>query len=161
MDRQAVLARFDEQIRRHAVPDGRVEHDRNVIRCIGATDGWSGVTWSALDEADPDAVIAAQISRFAELSGAWEWKYYSYDRPLDLPARLLAAGFTREPTETVVVAEIAELSLDVPPPAGVELRAVVDEPGIEALVSVHDEVFGEDHAALGRALVEALRRVPA
>jgi GNAT superfamily N-acetyltransferase len=163
MDRQAVMAAFDEQIRRHPMPDapdGRVEHDRNVIRCIGATDGWNGVTWSALDDADADAIIAAQVSRFAELSRPWEWKHYSHDRPPDLPERLLAAGFTREPTETLLVAEIADLTLDVPPPAGVELRAVVDEPGVDALVSVHDEIFGEDHAALGRALLDALRRRP-
>src|SRR4051794_19145936 len=163
MDRQAVLAAFDEQIRRYPVldaSDGRVEHDRDVIRRIGVTDGWSGVTWSALDEANADAVIAEQISRFAELSRPWEWKYYSYDRPPDLPARLLEAGFTREPTETLLVAEIAGLRLDAPPPAGVQLRAVADEPGVDALVSVHDAVFGEDHAALGRALLQTLRRKP-
>jgi hypothetical protein len=35
MDRQAVLAAFDEQIRRHPeaeAPDGHVEHDEGVIR---------------------------------------------------------------------------------------------------------------------------------
>jgi hypothetical protein len=163
MDRASALAAFDEQIRRHPTPDapdGRVEHDRNVIRCIGGVDGWNGVAWSALDDDDADAVIAAQVSRFAELSRPWEWKHYSYDRPADLPERLLAAGFMREPPEALLVAEIADLTLDVPPPAGVQLQAVVDQHGIDALVSVHDEVFGEDHAALGRALSDAFRRRP-
>jgi hypothetical protein len=163
MDRESVLAAFDEQIRRHPAPDapdGHVEYDRRVIRCIGGADGWTGVTWSGLDDADADAVIAAQVSRFAELSRPWEWKHYSYDRPPDLPERLLAAGFTREPDEAVLVAEIADLSLDVRPPAGVKLQAVVDEWGIDALVSVLDEVFGEDHSTLGRALLDALRRRP-
>ena len=41
-----------------------------------------------------------------------------------------------------------------------ELRAVVDEQGVDALVSVHDEVFGEDHSALGRALLAGLARQP-
>ena len=55
-------------------PNGRpraprfTERDQHVIRSIGGADGWNGVTWSALDEANADAVIAAQISRFAELS---------------------------------------------------------------------------------------------
>ena len=163
MDRRAVLAAFDEQIRRHPMtdgPDGHVEYDRSVIRCIGGPDRWNGVTWSALDDADADAVIAAQAIRFAELGCAWEWKHYSYDRPSELPDRLLAAGFTREPAEALLVAEIADLSLDVAPPAGVKLRAVVDEAGIDALVAVHDEVFGEDHAALGIALLDALKRRP-
>ena len=83
MDRQAVLAAFDAQIRRH--PEGQVEGDDRVTRSIRAGTWWTGVTWSALDDADADAVIAAQISRFAELSRPWEWKHYSHDRPADLP----------------------------------------------------------------------------
>ena len=87
-------------------------------------------------------------------------------RPAAGPARpALAAGFTREPAETLLVAEIADLALDVPPPAGVELRAVVDQRGVDAVVAVHDEVFGEDHSALGavlaRGLTERPRRVEA
>jgi hypothetical protein len=113
-------------------PDGHVEHDGNVIRSVSAGDGWTGVTWCGLDQAGADAVIAAQISRFAELSRPWEWKHYSYDQPLDLADRLLAAGFSAQPAETLLVAEIADLTLDVPPPPGVELPAVVDEQGAEA-----------------------------
>jgi GNAT superfamily N-acetyltransferase len=161
MDRRAVLAAFDEQIRRHPMPDdGHVERDLDVIRSIGGADGWNGVTWSALEDANADAVIAAQVSRFAELARPWEWKHYSYDRPADLPQRLLAAGFRPDPAEALLVAEIADLNLDVPAPAGVQLQAVVDQSGIDALVSVHDEVFGEDHAALGRTLLDALKRRP-
>lgn len=161
MDRRAVLAAFDEQLRRHPepdAPDGRVEHADGVIRCVSAGDGWAGVTWSDLDQASADAAIAAQVRRFAALSGPrapWEWKHYSHDQPPDLPERLLAAGFTRQPAEALLVAEIADLTLEVPPPPGVELLAVVDEQAVAALVSVHDAVFGGDHAAVGRALLAA------
>jgi ribosomal protein S18 acetylase RimI-like enzyme len=163
MNRQAVLAAFDEQIRRHPepeAPDGHVEHDDNVIRSVSVGAGWTGVTWYDLDQVSADAVIAAQISRFAELSHPWEWKHYSYDRPADLPDRLLAAGFTPQPAEALLVAEIADLTLDVPPPPGVELLAVVDEHGAEALVSVHDEVFGGDYCAVSRALLAGLAHRP-
>ena len=160
-----MLTAFDEQVRRHPDGDGRVEHDRGVIRCVSDAAGWNGVTWSDLDDGNADAVIAAQLARFAEISAPWEWKHYSYDQPPDLPDRLVAAGFTREPAETLLVAEIADLALDVPPPAGVELRAVVDQQGVDAVVAVHDEVFGEDHSALGavlaRSLTERPRRVEA
>jgi hypothetical protein len=164
MERRAVLAAFDEQIRQRPgteAPDEHVERGDGVVRTISDGGGWSGVTWCALDDVSADAVIAAQISRFAEVSGRWEWKHYSYDQPPDLPDRLLAAGFTREPSETLLVAEIADLTLDVPPPPGVELRAVVDQQGVDALVSVHNEVFGEDHTALGGALLAALGHRPA
>ena len=160
-----MLTAFDEQIRRHPDGDGRVERDLGVIRCVSDAGGWSGVTWSDLADGNADAAIAAQLIRFAEIPTPWEWKHYSYDQPPDLPARLVAAGFAREPAETLLVAEIADLALNVPPPAGVELRAVVDQQGVDAVVAVHDEVFGVDHSALrdvlSRSLDERPRRVEA
>ena len=161
MDRRAVLEAFDEQIRRRPPPGARAEAGEAVMRVAGGEDGWSGVTWSRLSEADADAAIAATIDRFARLGIApWEWKHYSYDRPADLPRRLLAAGLTAEPPETLMVAEIARLALDVPPPPGVQLRPVTDAQGIEGVVRVLDEVFGEDHSALGRALIARLAHAP-
>ncbi|MGD0256174.1 MAG: GNAT family N-acetyltransferase [Acidimicrobiales bacterium] len=163
MDPQAVLAAFDEQIRRHPQTDARdeqVEHDDRATRIMPAGDGWAGVTWSSLDPTSADEVIATQIRRFARLSRPWEWKHYSYDQPPDLADRLLVAGFTPEPAETVLVAEIADLTLDEPAPPGVELRVVDSKEGVEALVSVHDQVFGGDHSAVGRALLTRLQRQP-
>jgi ribosomal protein S18 acetylase RimI-like enzyme len=163
MDREVVLAAFDEQIRRYPEPDGPdgcVEHDDRVIRSVSGGDGWLGVTWSELDDASADAAIAAQVARFAALARPWEWKHYSYDQPPDLPARLLAAGFTRQPAEALLVAEIADLALDASAPEGVHLQAVVDEQGVDALVAVHDEVFGEDHSALGTTLRARLAQQP-
>ena len=161
MIREEVLAAFNEQIRRHPAPDapdGYVERDGSVVRCMSTGDGWTGVTWCdlELDPANADAVIAAQIRRFAEKSRPWEWKHYSYDQPADLPDRLVAAGFTPEPAETLLVAEIADLTLDVPPPESIELRAVVDKHGVDAFVSVHEEGFGGDHAAVGKTLLAGL-----
>jgi GNAT superfamily N-acetyltransferase len=168
MDRDAVLAAFDEQVRRQpesAESEDRVERDGRVVRTVSAAGGWNGVIWSGLDELSADAVIAEQISRFAELSLPWEWKYYSYDRPPDLPRRLVAAGLSPDPTESLLVAEVANLALDTPAPTGVRLHEVVDERGVEALVQVHDEVFGAEHsalnAALGRTLLAGLERQPA
>jgi ribosomal protein S18 acetylase RimI-like enzyme len=163
MDRQRLLTAFDQQVRRHPEPeppDGHVEHDDSVIRSISVGDGWTGVVWSDLDNAKADAVIAAQISRFAELTRPWEWKHYSYDQPSNLPDRLLAAGFTPEPAEALLVAEIAHLTLDVPPPSGVELLRVVDRQDVEALVLVHDEVFGGDNSFVGTTLLAGLARQP-
>ena len=155
-----MLAAFDEQVRRNPPADGpgeRVEREESVVRFLEP--GGGAVTWSRLTEATADALIAAQVERFAGLGAReWEWKHYSYDDPRDLPERLRAAGFVAEPAETLMIAEVAGLSLDVPPPAGVELRRVTDATGVAALVRVHDEVFGEDHAALGAALRAAVER---
>lgn len=163
MNDDEVLAAFDEQIRRHAGPPCQregVEREDHVVRIIG--DGWGGVTWSDLDASTADAVIAAQVDRFARLARPWEWKHYSYDQPADLPGRLVAAGLTAEPAETLLVAEIADLDVAVPPPVGVQLRPVVDEWGIEAFVRLHTDVFGGDHSAIGEMLLASLsQKLPA
>ncbi|MGA8117548.1 MAG: GNAT family N-acetyltransferase [Actinocatenispora sp.] len=164
MNPRAVLAAFDEQIRRNpeaGSPDRHVERGGTVIRSVPAAgDGWAGVTWSDLNEHNADAAIAAQVHRFAQRPGSWEWKHYSYDQPADLPTRLVAAGFTPEPAETLLVAEIADLDLDVKPPEGVEIVPVHDGPGVAAVSSVHDVVFGGDHSALSRYLLAGLTARP-
>jgi GNAT superfamily N-acetyltransferase len=162
MDSQAVLAAFDEQIRRNPGTDPHTDVERadGVVRSVSIGDGWNGITWSDLDEGSADTLIATQISRFAQVAGPWEWKHYSYDSPPDLPERLVAAGFTAEPAETLLVAEIADLAVGVPPPPGVELVPVVDDVGVAALVRVHDQVFGGDHSRLGRTLLSGLTEQP-
>ncbi|HEX5494751.1 MAG TPA: GNAT family N-acetyltransferase [Mycobacteriales bacterium] len=161
MDRPAVLAAFDEQVRRHPrldPRDGHVECGGGVVRCVSWGPGWSGVVWSGLDRTTADAAISGQVERFAVVPDRWEWKHYSHDQPPDLPERLLAAGFTAGPAETLMVAEIADLALDLPPPAGVELVPVADAGGVEAMESVHDRVFGGDNSAVGAAVLADLSR---
>jgi GNAT superfamily N-acetyltransferase len=158
----AVLAQFDHQMRRNPAskPGSRVEREQYVTRIISNGDGWSGVVWADLRQADADAVIAAQVNRFAELAGPWEWKYYSYDEPAGLPGRLHAAGFAPDPVETLLVAEIADLNVDMSPPPGVELIPVTDAQGAAMAVRVYDGVFGGDHARIGSAITAALESQP-
>jgi len=155
----AVLAAFNEQIRRHPEsPEATVERENGVIRVVPVqAGGWAAVTWSDLDEDSAAAAIAAQVARFTT---EWEWKHYSYDQPTDLPERLRAAGFVAEPAETLLVAEIADLDLDGPTPAGVTLTDVVDQAGVDDLVAVHDLVVGGDQSAVGRTVLAALGRSP-
>jgi len=159
VDRDHVLQAFDEQVRRRPDPGpgGVVERDERVVRVIAP--GWRGVVWSDLDAACADTVVADQIERLAA-EGEWEWKHYSYDRPADLPRRLAAAGFVAEEQEALLVAEIAALDLDVAPPAGIEVRTAADAAGVDAVVRVHEEVFGEPHDDLGPALRWALAQTP-
>ena len=151
-DREALLAAVDEQLRRRAPLDAISEDDGNVIRCI-YEGGWNAVVWSDLDETTADAAIARQIARFAELRLAWEWKHYSHDAPPDLARRLQAAGLTREPDETLMVAEIAELAVPAQPRPGVEVEVVTDARGVDELIRIHNEVFGSDHAGLRKMLL--------
>lgn len=163
MDPEKVLTAFDEQVRRHPepdAPDGHLEYDDGVIRCVSPSGGWTGVCWCDLNRAGADAAIAAQVRRFAVVGHPWEWKHYSYDEPADLPDRLLAAGFTPLPAETLLAAEIADLDLDVPTPEGVRLHEVVDEQGARSLGSVHDEAFGAVPSELGETVLADLELRP-
>lgn len=161
MNPEAVRRAYDEQVRQRPWPDDPevlIERADGVVRVVAQ--GWAGVTWSDLDDGTADAAIAAQVDRFSQLSSRWEWKYYSYDRPPDLPRRLAAAGLRPEQVESLLVAEISGLVLDATPPAGVRLVPVVDQAGVDDVVRVHDDVFGGDHAALGAALAPRLAQRP-
>jgi hypothetical protein len=162
MDPSAVLAEFNEQMRRNPAPDPgcEIERDERVTRVVSSGDGWNGVTWTDLAEADAAAVIEAQVRRFAGVPRPWEWKHYSYDQPAGLPGMLQAAGFTAEPPETLLVAEIADLDLDVGPPAGVELVPVTDAAGVAAVLHLHEEVFGGTHTSIGSVIRGALDASP-
>lgn len=163
VDKHAVRLAFDEQVRRHPTPElygGHVERTDDVVRSISEPDGWNGVTWSALNANAADRIIAGEIDRFAELGCSWEWKHYSYDEPPDLADRLMAAGFVPEPSEALLVAEVADLALDAPPVPRVELRPVADEQDVGDLVWVHHAVFGDYPSGLGDEVRAGLARRP-
>jgi hypothetical protein len=62
--------------------------------------------------------------------------------------------------EALMVAQIRDLDLTMQPPDGVRLVRVEDEGGVEALVQVHDRVFGGDHTAMGRTVLTGLTQQP-
>lgn len=162
MDVAEVRAQFDQQMRRRPTtePGSLVEADARVTRILGRDDGWSGVIWSDLDDDVADETIAAQVARLSAWARPWEWKYYSHDRPADLPERIRAAGLRADPVESVLVAEVARVALDPVVPPGIDLVPVADQAGVDALVQVHDEVFGGSHAGIGRAILEGLHSEP-
>jgi GNAT superfamily N-acetyltransferase len=156
-----VRSAYDRQVRRRICPDQpgeRVERGPSVVRVLG-DDGWRAVLWSDLDAATADQVITEQLDRFSGL-GAWEWKLHSYDQPRDLPQRLAAAGLAAGQPETLMVAELDALAPGARAADGVLLVPVVDDGGVDGLVGLHDEVFGGDHSAVGRALLAQLRATP-
>jgi GNAT superfamily N-acetyltransferase len=155
VDLPAVLAAFDEQMRRHPVagPGVRVEVDAHVTRTVGTDAEWSAVVWSGLTEDDADEVIAAEIARATK---PLEWKLYSHDRPANLPDRLRAAGLVPEPAETLMIAAIADLDLPVRSPDGVRTAVVEDDAGVQTMLDVHLAVFGSVHPGTGEAVRASL-----
>ena len=163
MEVTSVLARFDGQMRRDPPrePGGlQVMRGERITRVVSDAAGWAGVLWSDLDADSADAAIAAEVAWFAARDRAWEWKYYSHDAPADLPRRLRAAGLLPEERETVMVAELARLEVELPPPAGVTVRAVTSRADVDAFVAVQECVFERDQSAFGRYLADTLDREP-
>lgn len=159
MDQAAALAAFDAQLRnvvRPTLDGGRFERVGPVVRCVSPDPhGWSGVEWSDVDETTADAVIAEQIRFFTEAGRDFEWKYYAYDRPADLPERLLKAGLVPGEEEALMVAEAVDVP-DIPAPEGIRLVTVSDEDGLRQAKAVHDTVFGGDHTPMIDSMRERL-----
>lgn len=164
MDTDAVLAMYDTQMRlgMREAPGVRVERDpAGVVRQTGTDDaGWTGIIWSGLDAETADAAIAAQVRYFTAAGREFEWKVYSHDRPADLPRRLLAAGFTAEPAETLMVAAVRDLPDAVELPDGVRLCSVTDPAGVELVADVHDQAFGVGRHRLRDELLAQLTDAP-
>ncbi|MGO4385800.1 GNAT family N-acetyltransferase [Specibacter sp. RAF43] len=149
---QLLLAEYDAQLRcripaRHA-PGVHHELDGDVLRISGRPRGFIE-TASRLELAgtDLDALIARNRAFFAARGESVEWKTRGHDRPADLPARLVAAGFVPEEPETVMAAPVDRLlpgqdaaagSL----PAGVHLRRVSEYADFAAIAALQSAVWG-------------------
>ncbi|MCD7444614.1 GNAT family N-acetyltransferase [Streptomyces lincolnensis] len=163
MDHAAVLALFDRDMREGAQPDGpdaRVERTGGVVRQVSSAHGWNGVVWSDLDAAGADAAIAEQIAHFTALGREFEWKVYGHDLPVDLGKRLRAAGFTPQPEETLMIGEVADLTLDADPPEGIRVLPVTDRAGVDLVADVHEKAFGTDGSRLRHQLLARLTDDP-
>jgi ribosomal protein S18 acetylase RimI-like enzyme len=160
VDVAEVLARYDAQLRRdvHAAPPARIERAGPVVRYLNDDEagGWEAVLWADIDESTADARIADELAFFAARGRRFEWKHHAYDRPADLPARLVAAGFEPDDDEALLVAEIESLAGDATAPDGVRLVPVADATGVEQVVALHEEVFGTDHSWLRGELAARL-----
>ncbi|KOU69124.1 GCN5 family acetyltransferase [Streptomyces sp. MMG1533] len=163
MDHAAVLALYDRDMREGAQPDGpgaRIERAGRVVRQVSDAHGWNGVVWSDLDEASADAAIAEQVAHYSGLGLDFEWKLYGHDLPMDLGPRLAAAGFTPEPEETLMIAEVADLTLDAEPPEGIRFLPATDRAGVDLVAEVHEKAFGTDGSRLRHQLLARLTDDP-
>ena len=161
---EALLAAFDEQARTEpASPPAGVWYERDgpLRRVVGEERGFiSAPRDTGARGAELDRLIARQRDYFAGRGEAVEWKTYDYDEPADLPARLRAAGFVPEDTETVVVALTAEIAVEPVLPRGVALRQVTADADMRRIAAMESQVWDEDRSQTGEHLIRELAATP-
>lgn len=161
---EALLAAFDEQARIESPsPPAGVwcEHDGPLLRVVGEERGFIGAPRdTGARGAELDRLIARQRDYFAGRGEAVEWKTYDYDEPADLPARLRAAGFVPEDTETVVVALTAGIATEPALPRGVILRQVTADADMRRIAAMESRVWDEDRSWTGEHLIRELAATP-
>jgi len=153
-DTRPLLEAYDAQLRAHVhdrLPDSiQVEHDGPLVRIMG----FGGRAWieyhdlGGLHGDELDALIARQVLIFRDRGEEAEWKLHGHDLPADLPARLRAAGFEPEETETVVIARAVDLPLDPMLPDGVAIREAIERDDMARIAGLEEAVWDEDHGWL-------------
>ena len=151
-DDEAVLARFDREIRQRLVPPVPgwvIERAGQVIRVTAPASVVDGcfVEWSLLDADTADAEIAAHVAYFADLDRGFEWKTYGYDQPPDLPTRLTRAGFIADQPETLMIGPVAAVTAACAgsaAPAGIQVRSIGagDGDAWAGIDRLHQQVWG-------------------
>jgi GNAT superfamily N-acetyltransferase len=148
-----IRALYELRVRREPTyPGSLVEAGPHTVRLVQGGIGW--LSWSdlgALGLPEIDAVIEAEIERFAELGCArkFEWKLYGSDRPAELRERLVAHGFEpKEPADAILVLDLADLPEDLRSTKGHDVRRVAaDEGNLEEIRRIMQEVWPEEDSA--------------
>ena len=155
-----LLALYDRHERREARPPGlTVEVTPRVVRHIGPPGHPSWVLYADLDEGDADDVIRGEQAHFAALGRGFEWKHFAHDRPADLAARLVAAGFVAEVPEALMALDLARLPAWVDASAGHGVREGGAEL-LDAVCSVMAAVWPDQASRIAEQLAILLREAP-
>lgn len=159
-----LLAEHDAIMREGGPPPAgwQAEWDGPVLRHWCGTDAF--VVFSRLTPENADAAVAAQRDWARDRGLTLEWKLYGHDGPADLPARLVAAGYVPEPTETLLVASVADLAerlAGTGPPPGVHLREVAGRAELARMAELNEAVWGEPVQDWSDALVAEKEADPA
>jgi hypothetical protein len=150
--REEILQSLDGERRSLFMTGVRGEQLPQVTRLHGVAGDWHQIAFSALSEADADAVIAEQAAHYRGLGTAVEWAVYAHDTPTDLVTRLERHGFEVGPREAVVVldAQTRPDWLAAPCPHRVEpVRTARD---LKVFADVAERIFYRDQTPVVREL---------
>lgn len=149
-DATALLRAYDEQLRTDAETPSAIAVTRlGPLRLVTFDGGRGFVTYRSLDGHDPAALVPEALEHYRGDPAVErvEWKTRGHDHAPGLHEALIEHGFVPDEPESIMIGETAALAVDLPPPAGVTLRRVTEEPDVRAMVAMQDEAFGDPVSA--------------
>jgi GNAT superfamily N-acetyltransferase len=87
-------------------------------------------------EVEADRRVAEVFAGYHAADRGFGWWISPRDRPVDLGARLEQAGMTLEGTAPAMAANLADVPLDEPPPAGLRIEPVTDAAGYADFLTI-------------------------
>ena len=164
MENTEMLAFFDKEVRRECERPGKRRQALPDLVRYTPLDGGSGgsfISWSDLTADSADAAIQSQIEPFRELNTDFEWIYYSYDLPTDLPQRLLTHGFTAKEPLALMAANIDDLPAEYWTRDVSIVQRITTPEGVDEIMRMQREVWEDDLSGLARSMKIDLEHHPA
>jgi GNAT superfamily N-acetyltransferase len=163
MNTDDILALYDQQMRIDPPATGaEVVRQDGLILCLPTArstfGGW--IIYTQLTSANADEAIRGQVQAMRASGKDWEWKTYGHDTPPDLKPRLLAHGFEAEEPEALLALDLAQAPGRLWERVKADLRRLRRPEEIDAVVRVHDAVWGETGDDLAQELRRDLAETP-
>lgn len=148
IDAAALLAVYDAQLRTDSETSGaRAVRRLGPLHCAVFPGGQGFVTYGRPSRAEAAAIpslVPGALAIFEdEAASSIEWKTRAHDAIPGLEEALLAAGFSAEDEESVMLGP-AEGLLGAPVPEGIVLERVVGPEAILEALATADRLFGRD-----------------
>lgn len=164
-DLSAVFETYIADRRQQALEGLRREDLVELIRYTAIKPGEEGmVAYARLgEEAQAERAIQAQIDYFRRRGEAFEWKHYDLDQPPTLGQMLKNHGFVADEVEALMVYDLQDR------PAQSQARRdhrdwtlqhIVSPQGVQDVLSVQEQVWGQCFDWLGDRLLMGLSRQP-
>jgi GNAT superfamily N-acetyltransferase len=147
-----LLAAYDEQLRTDAeTPSALAVAHLGPLRLVTFAGGRGFVTYRDLGGADIQTIqslvteAVAHYRRDPKINRI-EWKTRGHDHAPGLHDALLNNGFIADEPESIMIGEAHLLAVDVPLPAGVQLRRVTTEADVRATCAMVAAVFEDPNS---------------
>lgn len=102
------------------------------------------VLYSNLTDENADRTIADCIAYYRQKGCDFEWKYFDYDSPTDLPERLVIHGLQPDDVEAVMVLEIKNAPARLLDISHVDIRHAITAEQLQHADAIQEAVWGDN-----------------